>query len=319
MTKERIAVIGMGGIGCYYAGMLARAGHEVSGLARGENLRAIETVGLEIRTPEEKWIQRIEASDDAEYLSRNFSEGDLAIVATKSYSLQEVTPAARVFASRGVTILPLLNGVEAADRLIESGIEAERILGGLTYISAVRTAPGVVERKTPFHRVVVGELTGGKSKRAERVATIFSDAGVEGSATDDITAALWQKLVLLASIAAVCGVTRSPVGGVRRMKAGKRSFQRAVREAVAVGRARGVALPEDAEQRAIAQLEAFADDTRPSLLLDVEAGSHTEVEVLSGAISRMAEAAGVEAPVHDFAAAALMLAEEKAGNRSKRK
>ncbi|HEV7837360.1 MAG TPA: 2-dehydropantoate 2-reductase, partial [Gemmatimonadaceae bacterium] len=248
--------------------------------------------------------------------SRNFSPGDLAIVATKSYSLEDVAPAAKLFAERGATILPLLNGVEAAERLIEFGVDARSILGGVTYISAVRTAPGVVERKTAFQRVVVGELGGGVSPRAERVATIFREAGVEASAADDVSVALWQKFVLLASIAAVCGVTRSPVGGLRKTPPGMRSFERAVHEAVAVGRARGVALPDDAAERAIAQLKTFPDDARPSLLLDLEAGFRTEVDVLSAAISRMAQAAGIQSPVHDLAAAALSLAPEKAGKDS---
>ena len=313
MSRERVAVIGMGGIGCYYAAMLARAGFSVFGLARGENLRAIQRRGIEVRTAEGSWVQQIEVGDDAKTSARNFSEGDLAIVATKSYSLAEVAPAAVLFAEQGATVLPLLNGVDAAERLVELGVDSARILGGVTYISAARTSPGVVERKTPFHRVVVGEIPSGESTRSERVAQIFRDAGVEGSATDDVTVALWQKFVLLASIAAVCGVTRSPVGGVRSSSAGRRSFERAVHEAVAVGRARGVALPANAAEQAISQLEAFSDEARPSLLLDVEAGARTEVDVLSGAISRMAEAVGIEVPVHDFAAAALTLA--KPGTR----
>jgi 2-dehydropantoate 2-reductase len=311
VSKERIAVIGMGGIGCYYAAMLARAGHEVFALARGENLRAIRTRGLEVRTPEGNWKQEMDVSDDADHIAESAREGDLAIVATKSYSLAEVAPAVKLLAQRGATILPLLNGVDAAERLIDSGVSAERILGGVTYISAVRSAPGVVERKTPFQRVVVGELSGGMSARAERAATIFREAGVDASATDNVAVALWQKFVLLASIAAVCGVARSAVGGIRRTPAGRRSFERAVNEVVALGRARGIALPENAAAQAISQLEAFSDEARPSLLLDVEAGSRTEVDVLSGAISRMAEAAGVEVPVHDFAAAVLSLREEK--------
>ncbi|HUQ99658.1 MAG TPA: 2-dehydropantoate 2-reductase [Gemmatimonadaceae bacterium] len=313
MSKERIAIIGMGGIGCYYAGMFARAGHEILALARGENLRAIRSAGLEIRTPEGNWKEQIDATDQPNQIAKSIRDGDFAIVSTKSYSLAEVAPAAKLLAERGATVLPLLNGVDAAERLIQLGVNGDRLLGGVTYISAVRTAPGIVERKTPFQRVVVGELAGGMSARAERLATIFREAGVEASATDNVAVALWQKFILLASIAAVCGVTRSAVGAVRKSQGGRRSFQRAVHEVVALGRARGIALPENAAAHAIAQLEAFSDDARPSLLLDVEAGSRTEVDVLSGAISRMAEAAGVDVPIHDFAATVLGLREENLG------
>jgi 2-dehydropantoate 2-reductase len=308
MTSERIAVIGMGGVGCYYAGMLARAGHQISALARGANLAAIRSSGLTIRTPEDSWTVRIAASDDPRELSADFGAGDLAIVATKAYSLDEVAPAVGLFAERGATILPLLNGVEAAERLTALGVSRERILGGVTYISAVRTGPGVAERKSPFQRVIVGEPSGGLSDRAKRVATIFSEAGVEASATDNVTLALWQKFVFLASISGVCGLARSTVGAVRTIPAGRRSFDRAVHEAVAVGRARGVPLPENEEARVMAQIDALPDGTRPSLLLDLEAGSRTEVAVLSGAVSRMGEEAGIETPVHDAVATACVLA-----------
>ena len=308
MRKLKVAIIGMGGVGCYYAGMLARAGYEVWGLARGANLDAIRKSGLQVRTPDESWTVKINVSKNAGEISDAFGAGDLAIVATKAYSLEEVSPAVRLFSQRGATILPLLNGVDAAERLIMLGVSASQILGGVTYISAVRTAPGMVERKSPFQRVIVGENLGGLSDRARQIAAMFADAGVEASATDNITLALWQKFIFLASISGVCGLAHSPVGAVRQTTAGKGMFERAIGEAVAVGRARGVPLPENEEARVLAQIESLPEGTRPSLLLDLEAGSPTEVEVLSGAISRMGDEMGIETPVHDVAAAAFRLA-----------
>src|SRR5208282_6084849 len=104
----RVAILGAGGIGGYFGGLLARSGHSVSVLARGENLSVLQQRGLELRTPEETFLVPVTAGDDV----RQFGAVDLAIVAAKTYSLAEIAPAARWSAENGALILPLLNGVD---------------------------------------------------------------------------------------------------------------------------------------------------------------------------------------------------------------
>lgn len=305
VRRTRVAVLGVGGVGGYYAGLLARAGHDVFALARGANLAALQARGLVVRTPDDEWNSAITVSDDAGELSSSFEAGDLVLVTTKAYSLDEIAPAVKVFAERGSLLLPLLNGVEAVEQLAELGVPNEQLIGGVTYISAARIAPGVVERRSPFQRVIVGEFPKGASRRAEGIATLFAAAGAEAHVSEDITLALWQKFIFLASIAAACGLTRLPVGPLRESPLGRRLLQRAVRETVAVGRARGVSLPEDEEQRVLNLINSLPATIQPSLLLDLQAGAPTEVAVLSGAISRFAEEGGLETPIHDLAAMAL--------------
>src|SRR5947209_6616980 len=161
-ASMRIAILGAGGVGGYYGGILARAGHAVALLARGAHLEALRARGLEVRTPEGTFMAAVAATDEP----RELGEVELAVVAVKSYSLPEIVPAARLLAERGADVLPLLNGVEAADRLVDQGVPGERVLGGLTEISAARLGPGVVERRSAFQRVVVGEgAAGGLSDR----------------------------------------------------------------------------------------------------------------------------------------------------------
>jgi 2-dehydropantoate 2-reductase len=300
--RPRVAVLGVGGIGGYYAGLLARAGHDVFALARGANLTALRERGLVVRTPDEEWKSAITASDDAGELSASFEADDLALVTTKAYSLDGIAPAVRRFAGRGALVVPMLNGVEAADRLIELGVPRAQLIGGVTYISAVRIEPGVFERRSTFQRVIVGELPNGVSPRTKTIATMFGDAGAEGTSSENITLALWQKFVFLASIAAACGLTRLQIGPVRDAPLGARLIERAVREAVAVGRARGIALSPDEVARVLNQINSIPATTQPSLLLDLLAGSPTEVDVLSGAIARFAEESKIETPIHDAAA-----------------
>ena len=297
----RIAILGAGGVGGYYGGLLARAGHSVALLARGAHLDALRQRGLEIRAPEGTFTAAVQASDVPEDLG----QVDLAVIAVKSYSLSNIAPAARLLAGKGADVLPLLNGVEAADRLIAGGVPADRVLGGLTEISATRIAPGVVERRSPFQRVVVGELAGGLSERSERIAATFEEAGATGKASEDITLDLWRKLVFIASASAACGLARSSIGPVREAPLGLLLIERAVREAVAVGQALGVALTEEDVARTLSFFGGMAPFLKPSFLLDLESGGPTEMDDLFGAVSRLGRQAGVETPVHDTATATL--------------
>ncbi len=297
----RIAIVGAGAVGSYYGGTLARAGNEVAVLARGEHLRALVEKGIEVHSPGETFVARVEATADP----KSMGPADFAIVGVKTYSLAEVVPALWLLAEAGATIVPFLNGVDAAERLEEAGIPKERILGGLTSVSVVRTGPGVVERRSPFQKVTVGELRGGVSARAESLGAAFREAGAEVTVSADITADLWRKLAFIATMGAACGLSRSPIGGVRKTALGALLIERAVREAFAVARARGVNLAPDEEAKTLQFLASLGDGMKPSILVDLEAGNRTEVEDLSGAISRLGRLTGVETPIHDTATAAI--------------
>jgi 2-dehydropantoate 2-reductase len=299
--KLRFAILGAGGVGSYYGGVLARAGYPVALLARGAHLAAIRARGLEVRTPEATFTVKVEAAEEAGALGA----ADVAIVAVKTYSLAEILPAARLLAERGAAVLPLLNGVEAADRLIAGGVPKANVLGGLTQVSVARVAPGVVERKSPFQNVAVGELSGGSSVRAERIAQAFREAGAQARVSEDIIADLWRKFAFIAPMAAACGLARAPIGSVRDAPHGKLLLARAVGEVLAVARARGVPLADDEESKILAFVDSLGGGMKPSFLLDLEAGGPNELDDLSGAVARLGREAGVETPVHDTATAAL--------------
>jgi 2-dehydropantoate 2-reductase len=296
----RIAVLGAGGVGGYYGGILARAGHGVAFLARGAHLEALRK-GLEIRTPEETFTVRVGAADDPESLG----PADLALVAVKTYSLREIAPAAGILARKGADVVPLLNGVDAADRLIESGVPAERVLGGLTEISAARVAPGVIERRSSFHRVAVGERAGGLSERAERIAAAFREAGADARASAAINVDLWRKFTFIASMSAACGLSRTPIGPIRDRPLGHLLIERLIHEVVAVAQGLDVALTADDEARILGFVDSLPGPMKPSFLLDLESGRPTEIGDLSGAVSRLGRKVGVETPMHDVATAAL--------------
>ena len=294
-------MLGAGAIGAYYGGQLARTGHDVTLYARGENLTAIRRRGLEIRTPEGSTVVQVTATDRADELGA----ADFAILGVKSYSLDSIGPVVRQTAEKGAAILPFLNGVETTDHLLKLGVPRGAILGGVTRISVARVQPGVVERRGTIQSVIIGELDGQPTDRVTRIATAFRDAGTDARVSNRIDVDLWQKFIFLAAIAGACGLARVPVGVLRERPFGRRLFQRAVQEVVDVARARGIPLADDETAQVVGAIDALPPGTKPSFLLDLESGGPTELDILSGAVSRYADEAGVLAPIHDTVTAAL--------------
>jgi 2-dehydropantoate 2-reductase len=201
--------------------------------------------------------------------------------------------------------VPLLNGVETAERLAQVGVPPSAVVGGLTTISVVRVGPAIVERRSPFQIVVVGEFDGRVTERVARIAAAFRDAGADARVSDRIRVELWQKFVFIAALAAACGLTRSPIGPLRADPLGRRLLERAISEVVAVARARDIALPHDEAERVSRLIAGLPPTMKPSFLVDLEAGGLTELEILSGAVARFAEQARIATPIHDAVAVAL--------------
>ena len=302
----RIAILGAGGVGGYDGSVLSRAGNEVQLLARGTHLEAIRADGLRVSEPDgSTWVARVDATDDPAALRG----AKLVVVSVKSYDLDAIGPVAADLARHGATVVPLLNGVEAADRLEQLGVPRQALLGGLTAISAERTGPGQVSRKSPFNRVVVGELAGGLSAHATEIAALFAAAGAEARASAEMPLELWRKFLLITTLAAGCGLSRTSIGPLRAAPLGRALLERAIAESVAVGRSRKVPLAADEEARVKAAADSVPDAMKPSFLLDVEHGGPTELDVLSGAVSRMGQEAGIPTPIHDAVVAAVSAAQ----------
>lgn len=290
----RLSVIGGGGIGSYIAGLLARHGVDVRLLTRGAHLDAIRGGGLVLRTPDESCTIALQATDDSQTLIGS----DYAILTVKGYDLREIAPVMRLLASNGTTIVPLLNGVDIADRLAKLGVPREQILEGLITISAVRTGPGIVERRSPFQQITIGEADGVLSARAVRLGTTLEEAGLPTRVSREIRLDLWRKFAFLTSLAAACALRRAPIGEVLGEPSGRQLLIDALAEVIAVGRAAGVVWAADEESRIRTMLESLPAAMKPSLLVDIENGRPTEVDTLSGTIVRLGRTHGIDTPVH---------------------
>lgn len=300
----KIGIAGAGGIGSYYAGLLTRAGNTVRLLARGDHLAAIEARGLEVRTPTETFVVRPQASANAARLAGC----DYVLVAVKGYSLGEVAPALRAAAESGAVIVPLLNGIDVAERLEALGVSRAAIVGGLVAASLVRSAPGVVERRSAFDVVALGELDRMSRARTPRLVAALAAAGVSARLSDDVRLDLWRKFAFIVPMTVACGMARQPMGAVLATEEGRARVTGALHEIVEVSRAIGAYLDASDEERIRADLLALPPGMRPSFLQDLERGGPTEVDLLAGTVCRLGRESGVATPIHDAATAAFTLA-----------
>jgi 2-dehydropantoate 2-reductase len=296
----KIGFVGAGGIGSYYGGLLSRAGHDVKLYARGDHLAAICSKGLEVRTPKEKFIARLDASANADVVAHC----DVVFVAVKSYSLPEVGPVVAAAAMNGAAIVGLLNGVDIAERLRSLGVPRDRIVGGLVRASIVRSAPGVVDRLSEFDRITVGEFDGAITDRVTRIGTALREAGVTADVSDDISHDLWRKFAFIVPMNVACGLSRRPMGYSLSTERGRALVAGSLHEIVCVARACEVTLTDQHEMFLRNDLFALAPQTRPSFLLDLERGGPTELDLLAGTVSRLGALRGVPTPIHDVAVAA---------------
>jgi 2-dehydropantoate 2-reductase len=296
-----IGIIGAGGIGSYYAAQLAATNHDVVLFARGAHLEAIRQRGLELRTPNGSTTTRPNATDDGTRLA----DRDIVVVAVKGYSLADVAAIVARAAARGATIVPLLNGADIPQRLEALGVPRARIAGGLARVSVVRTAPGVVERRSATDAVIVGQLRGGgDADRLVKLVAALTSVGTNATMSADIEHDLWRKFAFIVPMAIACGLSRTSMGPVQAHESGRALLRGAIAEIVAVSRAAGPGLTEDDEAQALKDLLAVQPQVKPSFLLDLEQGGPTELDLLAGTVSRMGREHGIPTPISDVAVAA---------------
>jgi len=305
----KAVVVGAGGLGSYVGAVLARAGREVALVARGEHGARIRRDGLRVRSVEGDYTVRPVCVASA----GEVPDADVALVAVKAYSLDEVAPQLLAAARGGAVVLPLLNGVDVTARLRAAGVAADRLVDGVAYLTAFRTAPGEIERKGTHQRLVVGSALGGADEAVVRVAELFRPSSIEVEVADDVQVELWQKMAVVCSLSVICCLTDAAVGPIRAHPLGADLQARAIEEVLSVGRGRGVALPVAAEGKVGAVLDGFPEDFYPSVLHDLRSGHRTEMDALAGVLARMGREIGIATPLLDAATVAVHIEEARQG------
>ena len=297
----RIAVMGAGGIGGYYGGKLAGAGHSVDFITRGEHLRAIQANGLRLAGPAgDAHVRGIQATDDPSKLA----PADVVLFCVKLFDTEDAARAIKPLLAKGGVCVSLQNGVDGADR-IAAVVGADRVMGGVAFVSSMIEAPGVIRYNAKAPSIKFGEPDGRVSERAARFRDACLAAGFGAEAVTDIRAALWHKFVGLTVNAAMNCLTRLPAGNVYPdadlMALARTGFE----EGAAVGRALGVKLPDDIVEWHVKNHLGFPPHMYASMYYDLVRGKRLEVESLSGLIAREGKRLNIPTPFHTMAYACL--------------
>jgi 2-dehydropantoate 2-reductase len=304
----RIAVFGTGGAGGYFGAQLARAGEDVTFIARGEHLQAIRKEGLRIETPKgEIVVHPAKATDDPAQVG----VVDVVLVGVKAWQVLEAARAIRPLMGPETFAVPLQNGVEAASQL-ESVLGADHVVGGLCGTLSWRIGPGRIRSIGEVNFVKIGELDNRASERTERLRGAFERAGVKVEVSSDIHRALWEKFLFVVSLGGVGAVARAPVGVLRTLPETRGMLTRCMGEILAVARARRVPLADSIVADTMAFVDSLAPDGTTSLQRDIVEGRPSELEAWNGAVVRLGREAGVATPLHAFIYESLLPQEMRA-------
>jgi 2-dehydropantoate 2-reductase len=297
----KIAIMGVGGVGGYYGGLLAQAGHELVFIARGAHLLALRERGLRVKSVLGDFVvSPVRATDDPSEIGA----ADLVVVTTKTYHTDEAARAILPLIAPGTVVVSLQNGVDAAER-IAAVVGKDHVLGGATWLSAAVEAPGMISHYSQFRRIVLGELDGRITPRAEALAEAFRATPAAVELVTNITQVLWTKFVFISAVSALGALTRVTLGTFRQVPEARAVLVEVMSEVAAVARARGVDLESDTVSKTLAFIDSADPGIKPSMQRDIEAGRMSELESMIGVVVKLGSELGVPTPVMRFTFAVL--------------
>jgi 2-dehydropantoate 2-reductase len=288
----RIVVVGAGGVGGYFGAKLARAGQDVTFVARGAHLDAIRAHGLRVRSAVDGDFTVAAAGVEK---TTGLPPADVVLLCVKSFDTEAAVERLGPVVGAETAVLSLQNGVDNEEK-IDALLGPGHALGGVAYVFAVIEAPGVIAHHFAG-RIVLGELDGRVTPRATRVREVLVDAGIPAEVSDDIRRALWEKYLMISAQAGMTALTRCPVGVLRETPETWRMFRLIVEELAAVGRAAGVRLGPDAVPTVLGNAAQIAPHLYSSLHHDLTHGKRLELEALHGHAVRLGERLGVPTPM----------------------
>jgi len=290
----RIAVVGAGGVGGGFGTALAKAGADVTFIARGAHLAAMKKDGLKIQGGRgETHLVPTKATDSP----GEVGPVDIVLFCVKLWDVESAGAEIKPLIGAHTAVIPLQNGIDAADRLIPI-LGREAVMGGVAQISASITEPGVIIQVGTFMRMIFGELDGQHSKRGEEFLALCLKAGFDATLSETILTELWMKFIPLTANASFTAATRLPVGKLRDDPDIRPLFISAFKEVIEIGRAKGIALPAEALEKTIDFLGHNPPGMKASMAVDLERGNRLELPWLGGKVVELGKALNVPTPVH---------------------
>jgi 2-dehydropantoate 2-reductase len=307
--KMKLTIIGTGGVGGYFGAKLAKAGNDVTFIARGAHLAAMQKNGLTVK------------SIDGDFQVKNFTATDqlseagptdLIILGVKAWQIKEIRNALKPLIHEDTIVLPLQNGVLAADELQET-IDKKHILGGLCRIISKIESPGVINHFGIKPSIVFGELDHSDSAREQKLKQLFDGAEIHSTVSFDIQSDVWKKFISIC-VSGLLAVTHSTYGELRELPETRQMMLDLLNEIYVLSQRMGMHIEPGFVTKAVSYIDTLSYDATASLTRDVWEGKPSEIEYQNGTVVRLAEKHGIETPVNRFVYNCILPMELKARN-----
>ena len=296
-----VAVMGSGGTGGFFGGLLARAGERVAFIARGAHLEAMRAHGLRVKSRlAGNFTLPVTATDDP----REIGPVDLILFCVKTYDTEAALGRILPLVGPETVVLSVQNGIDNAGRIARV-VGPDPVVGAVAHVFSAIEAPGVIAQAAGPGRIILGELAGGTSPRTERIVSMFRHAGIVAELSRDIRVTLWEKFLFICGNGGVTALTRLPLGLIRACPETNALLRGTMEEVEAVARAKGIALPEACIEQVVAFNASVEPEARSSLYYDLVGGRRLEVDALHGTVVRLGREHGVPTPFNFAIYAAL--------------
>jgi 2-dehydropantoate 2-reductase len=292
----KVAVVGAGGVGGYFGGRLAAAGHDVRFIARGEHLAALRRDGLSVESVAGDFtLESVVATDDA----AEIGEVDYVLLGVKTWQLDAALTALRPLVGARTAVVTTQNGVEAPQQVADV-VGREAVLPGAVEVIAFLDGPGRVRHIGGLGKLTFGEWDNRASERVERLRSALQESGLTAVVSADVWVALWSKFLALGSFGAVATLADAPYGVLRARPGTRQLLVDSMNEIKQVAKATGVELPADAIDNTLAFLDSLPEAGTTSLQRDINSGKPSELEAWTGAVVRLGRATGTPTPLSDI-------------------
>ena len=301
----RIAIMGSGGLGGYFGAKLVEGGADVHFVARGKHLEAMRQSGLRIEGPDPVHVKKVSATDNP----AEIGVADVVMLCVKLWDTEQAIAQMRPMVGPDTAIISFQNGV-LKDDFLRAAFDESQLMGGVGYVATTIEAPGVIRQTGPMQRLLFGEFNGVRSQRGQDLLAACLAGGIKAELSDDIVREIWQKYVFLVGLSGTTTTIRKHIGPIRSHPQTRAFLHDVMSEVVAVGRAHGVALPENYAQVRLQLADDVSPDMTSSMQHDLQRGNRLEVRWLAGGVVQLGHAKGVPTPLNRAIADILALHEE---------
>ncbi|HXL48160.1 MAG TPA: 2-dehydropantoate 2-reductase [Xanthobacteraceae bacterium] len=290
----RIAIMGSGGVGGYFGARLVQGGADVHFVARGTHLAAMRERGLAIEGgPQPVHLPKVNVTDDP----KTIGPVDAVMFCVKLWDTESAARQLLPLMQPATAVISFQNGVQKDD-MLRPIVGKEALVGGVAYVGTTIGRPGVIVQTGSVERLVFGEYDGRRSARVEAFYAACRRGGINAEISDDIRRSIWEKYVSLVAMSGATTSMRQTIGPIRGNPLTRQFLLDLAREVVAVGRAHGVALPEDYAEARLAFFDSWPPEMTTSMHHDLQQGKPLELRWLSGGVVDLAAAVGVATPVN---------------------